>query len=300
MHAKTILLPLVDHSLNERIQKKMPDCKLPNSFCAHIQSHRAKKSLAALGIFSLVSFGSASLAATPLTVDAKYVLSVAGTIVADMNIRLNDTGSTYTLNLDANVAGLGNLVARGSASIDVSGTSSGGAYTGENFQLVTRSPQDTVDVRVQYANANVTAFVVDPPLQPRVDQVPVQRSQLRNVADMLSAFVLQANTLDRSLCDRKLRIFTGVERFDLSMRFVASEVATSQRTGYQGPVVACQLAYTPVSGHYTTSEITAYLQASERMLIWYAPIADSNTFIPYRVLIGTSLGDLSMVLTRLD
>lgn len=238
--------------------------------------------------------------AEPLEIDARYVLSVAGTIVADMNIKLNDTGSTYTLNLNANVSGLGNLVAQGSASIEVSGTSTGGTYAGENFQLITRSSQSTTDVKVQYANANVTAFVVTPPLQPRVDQVPVQRAQLRNVADMLSAFVLQANALDPALCERKLRIFTGVERFDLEMRFVASEVATSQRTGYQGPVIACQLAYNPISGHYTSSEITAYLQTSERMLIWYAPVANSNTFIPYRVLVGTSLGDLSMVLTRLN
>ncbi|MCF6301845.1 MAG: DUF3108 domain-containing protein [Devosiaceae bacterium] len=261
---------------------------------------KSNKIFSQIAFFGVIFVAPVAQAATPLVVNAKYVLSVAGTIVADMNIQLNDSGSAYTLNLDANVAGLGNLVAQGSATIEVSGTSAGGEYAGESFQLITRSSQSTVDVKVQYANANVTAFVVTPPLQPRVDQVPVQRSQLRNVADMLSAFVLQANTLDRSLCDRKLRIFTGVERFDLDMRFVASEVATSQRTGYQGPVVACQLAYNPISGHYTSSEITSYLEASERMLIWYAPIENSNTFIPYRVLIGTSLGDLSMVLTRLN
>ena len=238
--------------------------------------------------------------ASPVTVNARYVLSVAGTIVADMNIKLDDNGRSYSLDLDANVAGLGNLVAQGAANIDVSGKSSGGKYAGEDFHLMTRSSQNTANVNVDYNNGNVTAFVVDPPLQPRVDQVAVQRSQLRNVEDMLSAFVLQADKFDHTLCDQKLRIFTGVERFDLTMRYASSENATSQRTGYQGPVIACQLAYDPISGHYTSSEITAYLQTSERMLIWYAPVENSNTFIPYRVLVGTSLGDLSMVLTSLS
>lgn len=238
--------------------------------------------------------------ASPVTVNARYVLSVAGTIVADMNIKLEDNGRTYSLDLDANVAGLGNLVAQGAANIEVSGNSSRGKYAGEDFHLVTRSSQNTSNVNVSYNNGNVTAFVVAPPIQPRVDQVALQRSQLRGVEDMLSAFVLQADKFDRSLCDQKLRIFTGVERFDLTMRYAASENATSQRTGYQGPVIACQLAYNPISGHYTSSEITAYLQTSQRMLIWYAPVAGSNTFIPYRVLVGTSLGDLSMVLTSLS
>ncbi len=257
------------------------------------------KSTLLIGLCALGAMSSA-VSAAPVTVSARYVLSVAGTIVADMDIKLNDSGRQYTLDLDARVAGLGTLVAQGSANIEVSGKSSNGKYQGEAFHLVTRSTQNTVDVTVNYNNANVTAFVVDPPLQPRVDQVPVQRSQLRGVADMLSAFVLQGNALDRSLCDRKLQIFTGVERFNLTMRYAASENATSARTGYQGPVIACQLAYDPISGHYTSSEITAYLQTSERMLIWYAPVPNSNTFIPYRVLIGTSLGDLSMVLTRMN
>ncbi len=236
----------------------------------------------------------------PAAVSATYVISVAGTIVADVRIRLADDGQNYSLDLDANVAGLGNLVARGSATINASGTSSGSGLQGKDFQLKTRSSEGGASAMVQFSQGNVSAFIVDPPLVPRIDQIPLERAHLRSVNDMLSAFVLKGGRFDRSLCERKLRIFTGVERFDLDMRFAASETATSARTGYQGPVILCQLRYTPVSGHYASSEITNYLKNSDRILIWYAPVARTSLFIPYRVLIGTSFGDLSMVLTRLE
>ena len=96
-----------------------------------------------------------------------------------------------------------------------------------------------------------------------------------------------------------MHIFTGVERFDIAMSYLADDKATSLRTGYQGPVVQCRVKYMPVSGHFTTSEMTNYLAASDHILIWYAPMGATGYFIPYRVLITTSVGDLSMVLTSL-
>ena len=42
------------------------------------------------------------------------------------------------------------------------------------------------------------------------------------------------------------------------------------------------------------------LAQSDRILIWYAPLRDTGYFIPYRVLLTTSMGDLSLVLTALN
>jgi len=242
---------------------------------------------------------SAALAASSSAVEAKYVVNIAGTIVANVNIKLDTNATGYSLNLDAAITGLGQFVARGSASIDISGSANGKTYAGRDFKLETNSSQGKVNVDVRILRGRVNAFYITPPLAPHFDRVPVERGQLVNVNDMVSAFIIKGGSLGRSLCERRLRIFTGVERFDLKMRFVAKETATSKRTGYQGPVVLCQLQYLPISGHYASSEITNYLKASDRILIWYAPAGDTGTFIPYRVLVGTSLGDLSMVLTSL-
>ena len=93
--------------------------------------------------------------------------------------------------------------------------------------------------------------------------------------------------------------FTGLERFNIAMRFTKEDQATSKKTGYQGPVILCNIRETPISGHFSTSEVTNYLKDSDRILIWYAPLAAKGYFIPYRVLMTTSMGDLSLVLTRL-
>ncbi len=254
--------------------------------------------LAALGLmlpFPLV----APLAAAPSLSEARYVVNIAGTIIASVDITLDRSEATYSIDVDASITGLGQLVTRGSASIEITGSTNGSAYAGEDFKLETSSSEGNSSVDVRLARGRVEAFYVAPPLPPHFDRVPVERRQLVNVNDMVSAFIIKAGALDASVCNRRLRIFTGIERFDLKMRFVAEETATSVRTGYQGPVVLCQMQYLPISGHYSTSEVTSYLQASDRLLIWYAPLGDADTFIPYRVLVGTSLGDLSMVLTRL-
>jgi len=119
------------------------------------------------------------------------------------------------------------------------------------------------------------------------------------VGDPIATFILSGGKLEPKLCERRLKVFTGMERYDIAMSFAAHDTATSPRTGYQGPVVLCRLRYLPISGHFAQSEMTNYLAQSEKMLIWYAPMKDSGYFIPYRILMGTSVGDLSMVLTAL-
>lgn len=240
--------------------------------------------------------------AEDLAAKASYVVSLGGNHVATAAFTLTEKASRYTLALDASVTGIGQLVAAGTAKASASGRANGTGLASEAFDLTTRTGRDMIKVTVQYGagSGNVTAFVVDPPMINTIDRVALERSHLNGVNDMLSAFVLRGTGLDASLCNRKVKVFNGMERFDLAMRFGRTDTATSRRTGYQGPVVVCTLDYTPVSGHFTSSEITSHLAANDRMMIWYAPLRDTGYFIPYRVLVATDFGDLSMVLTALE
>ncbi|MGV8833756.1 MAG: DUF3108 domain-containing protein [Devosia sp.] len=244
----------------------------------------------------------ASLPATAAEVDAKagYVLTLGGLNIASMKVDLKDDGTSYKLDLSANVAGLGAVVASGTAKASSSGSSTGNKLRSSAFSLHTRANGDTFDVDVTFAGGDVGSFKVEPPIIDNYDRVPLERRHLTGVGDFLSAFVIKGGTLDKSLCDRKAGIFTGVERFNIAMRFAGMDEATSARTGYQGPVVLCSVDYNPVSGHFTSSDITNYLADSDRIVIWYAPLGTTGYFIPYRVLLGTNMGDLSMVLTGLS
>ena len=241
----------------------------------------------------------ATALAASLEARATYSVSLGGTHVANVDIRLSDSGQRYAMALDAKISGLASLVASGTAKVQSAGRSTGAGLVSEKFDLLTRAQGEDFTVAIEYAGKDVTAFIVAPPIVNNIDRVALERKHLRGVNDMMAAFVLKGGLLDRNLCDRRLQIFTGVERFNLAMRYTREEVATSKRTGYQGPLVLCSLRYTPVSGHYTTSELTTYLQQSDRILVWFAPLETPGYFIPYRALLATSVGDLSIVLTDL-
>jgi hypothetical protein len=250
----------------------------------------------------LVTAALLALAAAPshaaTTADASYVVNLGGNIIANAKFHFVDDGSAYSLSLDAKVSGVAQLVASGVAKVDSTGTVTGDGLRSNSFGLLTRSGGDEFTIRVQYQKAAVTAFVIDPPITNNIDRIPIERKQLSGVNDFLASFI-RKGSLDRGLCAYKARIFTGVERFDLDFSYARDDVATSKRTGYQGPVVLCNVKYKPIAGHYTTSEITNSLAQDDRILVWFAPLGDSGYAIPYRVLLTTSMGDLSMVLTSL-
>jgi len=234
------------------------------------------------------------------TATASYVVNLGGTIIATAKFDLSQTGGSYDLKLAASVTGIAQLVASGTVRASSVGTTTGDGLRSTGFDLTTQSGGQTFSDTVQYQGGGVTAFIIDPPIVNNIDRVPIERSQLSGVNDMMAAFILRGSKLDKSLCSYNAHVFTGIERFDLNFSYAKDDVATSKRTGYQGPVVLCHVDYKPISGHYTTSELTNSLAQSDRILIWYAPLRDTGYFIPYRVLLTTSMGDLSLVLTALN
>ncbi|MEO6395768.1 MAG: DUF3108 domain-containing protein [Devosia sp.] len=231
---------------------------------------------------------------------ASYVINLGGTIVASAAFDFIEGGGNYSLGLQANVTGVASLVASGTIKANSAGMAGSGGLQSQRFDLLTRSGGDNFTVKITYGDGDVSSFVVNPPIVNNIDRIPIERKQLNGVNDMLAAFILKGSKLDRSLCNAREKVFTGTERFDLAFHYSRDDVATSKRTGYQGPVVLCSVKYTPISGHYTTSELTRSLAEEDRILLWYAPLRDSGWFIPYRVLLTTSMGDLSMVLTELE
>lgn len=245
------------------------------------------------------ALAAAPAAAADFSSTASYVINLGGINIANADVVLAETGGRYAMDMEADVSGLGQLVASGTARAGSKGAVTASALQPQDFSLTTRTAEGTFEAKASFAKGDVSAFTVTPPLLNNIDRVAIERAHLTRVTDMMAAFVLKGGTLDASLCEHKARVFTGLERFDLSMRFAKGDTATSARTGYQGPVVLCNVKYTPVSGHFTTSAMTQYLTQSDRILIWYAPLRDTGYFIPYRALLATGAGDLSIVLTAL-
>jgi hypothetical protein len=254
-----------------------------------------RRALAALGFVALA----APALAAGVSATGTYSISLGGTNIANAVVKLTDNGARYAMGLEARIIGFARFLAGGTVKIESAGLSTGAGLVSEKFDSLTRSQGEQFSVDVAFAHKEVTAFIVDPPVS-ELDRVAIERKHLRGVNDMMAALVVKADRFSGELCNRDLQIFTGTERFNLKLRFAREDEATSPRTGYQGPLVLCSVRYTPVSGHYTSSEITTYLAGSDRILIWYAPLKTPGYFIPYRALLSTGAGDLSIVLTKLE
>ena len=255
-------------------------------------------------IWGALLFGLGLLAApasaTPLKAVAEYTVTMGGTQMANISVTLDDDGSSYSLTGSARITGFAQLVASGTAKLQSSGNSTTSGLRSQRFDLLTRASGEDFTVAITYASGDVDTFKVNPPIVNNIDRVAIERKQLvGNINDMAAAFVLKGSKLDSGICNRQMQIFTGVERFNLKLSYAKDDEATSKRTGYQGPVVLCNVRYAPISGHYTSSEVTQDLMSRERILIWYAPLATPGYFIPYRALVTTESGDLSVVLTSL-
>ena len=248
---------------------------------------------------AIVLIACAPALAAGVQATATYGITLGGTHIASVTIGLTDTGKRYAMSLNARITGLAQMVASGIAKVESVGISAGSGLVAEKSDLLIRAQGEDFTVGIRFAGGDVSEFKVNPPIVNNIGRIAIERRHLRTVNDMMAAFVLKGGRLDPGLCNRKVRVFTGVERFDLAMRFAKADEATSKRTGYQGPLILCNLRYTPVSGHYTNSEMTSYLQRSERILVWFAPLAAPGYFIPYRALLATEAGDLSIVLTDL-
>ncbi len=238
--------------------------------------------------------------AAPMKAVAEYTVTMGGTQMANVEVALDDDGASYRLVGNAKISGLARLIASGTAKLQSSGASTSTGLRSQRFDLLTRASGEDFTVAITYAGGKVDTFKVNPPIINNIDRVAIERKQLvGNINDMAAAFVLKGEALDADLCNRQMEIFTGVERFNLRLSYAKGDQATSKRTGYQGPVVLCNVRYTPVSGHYTSSEVTQDLASKERILIWYAPLGTPGYYIPYRALVTTESGDLSVVLTSL-
>jgi hypothetical protein len=238
--------------------------------------------------------------AAVLDANATYIVTLRGVNIAIVGVSFKDNGQNYSVNISGDVSGLASLIAAGTARLSSSGNSSAGQLQSNRFELETIANKQSFNVRFEAQDGNVTSEQVAPPLSQNKNRVPIVASHRRAINDPIAAFLLKADRLEPEICNRSLNIYTGVERYDIELKFAKEQTAKSKATGYQGPVMLCTMRYKPISGHFSNSDTTTYMQSNQRFLIWYAPLKQSGYLIPYRILVGTAFGDISMVLTRLN
>lgn len=246
----------------------------------------------------------AAHAASDVTLEATYSISIAGVTIgrADATGRFTDSG--YAAVIKGTTSGVSRLISDARATLLGSGRFSRKRVIPASYNLETSEGDFETHVRMSMRAGAITDLLAIPSLREATDRIPLNPEHKRDIVDPVGAFLVATDKPGiadgRRICDRTIKIFDGWQRFDVGLSYKQTRLVTGTGAAYDGRVVVCTARYIPVAGHRKSFKTTRYMAENKRLEVWYAPIKDKPVLVPYRILIGTKYGDLLVTSTRFE
>jgi hypothetical protein len=130
-----------------------------------------------------------------------------------------------------------------------------------------------------------SSVAYDPRLLPAY--APLSEADQKNVIDPLSAMLIPIagkNALDRANCQRRLRIYDGRRRFDLTMSYEGVESAPT------GEALVCSTSFVPIAGHSVDKDSFNEAMSEYHIAVSLVAAPGSNFLIPSRIVVTDSAG----------
>ena len=235
-------------------------------------------------------------------VNAAYAITLAGLSVGEASLSLSSTTTTYHAGLAMRLSGVAGLLTGARGAAVSAGAISGAHPVPVTYAITTSNGRASRTVRISLHGGNVASVEVKPPVDVFEDRVPVTGANKLSVMDPISALVMPVPRLDRPLdpagCDRKLAVFDGVARFDVSLSY--ARTSTVSFPGYSGPALTCSARYTPIAGHRTSLRSTSYMAENREMEISLIPVAGTLLLVPVKIGVRTLFGMLEIEATKVE
>ena len=224
---------------------------------------------------------------------AEYVATIAGVPVGHGNWFVDISDSTYTAMASGSTAGVLKIFSGAHGTGTAQGTMADGRPVPTSYAATIIDSRHVDEVRIALANGNVTGYTAVPPLAPLPNRIPVTDADRRGVVDPMTSALTRVdgngNPVSPEACQRKLAVFDGRIRYDLSSSFKRMDFVKAER-GYEGPAVVCALYFTPISGYVPNRSAIKYLIDLRDAEVWLAPIAGTRMLVPFRFTMPTPLG----------
>ena len=259
-----------------------------------------RRAVSACGLaLALLGWGLGQARAESLAID--YDLSLIGLPIGQATLTGNVDPGTYRLELTAKLTGLASIVSGGKGVAVATGTGLPSRILPNSYLLTVSGSGPLQSIKIGLNSGNVTSIVIDPPLEPRPDRVPVTEQHKRGVLDPVSAFLMPVTgrgpVLDPSSCNRTLPVFDGGGRFDVALKF--KETTTLKFRGYDGPALLCDVRYPPVAGHRAERRAVQFMADNRDIQVWLIPVGGSRVVIPARIMLRTLIGMLTIDARRI-
>jgi hypothetical protein len=236
------------------------------------------------------------------TLKATYAISIAGMTVGRAEAESRFSGNGYAAAIVGSTSGVSRLVSDASARLTGNGHIFGSAVLPATYDMSTVENGFATHVTMAMHQGTVSSVLALPKLAEAADRVPVTAADKVNVVDPLSAFLVP---LDRpgipsgqSACSRTVKVFDGWIRYDVQLYYKETKAVDGGADTYSGRIIVCGARYIPVAGHRSTRKAVQEMANNKRLEVWLAPVAGVPVLVPFRILIGTNVGDLIIYATR--
>jgi Protein of unknown function (DUF3108) len=236
----------------------------------------------------------------PSSVSSRYKLSFNGFEVGSYSFESTSNGKTYAATSSANVSALfGAFKWKGTITAS-------GAVTPENprpvsYQMNYRTKSKAGLVRLGFDNASsIKSLAVEPKKDPNPEAVPVKPEHMKSVFDPMSAIMAMTHAGAGNPCSKKLAVFDGKVRFNLTLSPKGQERLTEAKpSGQPKELHICKVKYDPVAGHKPKDFANPWVDYGA-IEIALRPVPSAGVYVPYRITVPTTLGAAVMVADRID
>jgi len=238
--------------------------------------------------------GDAARHTTSLTrLEAEYVASIAGIPIGRGNWIIELSDDAYSAAASGTTTGIVRFFTGGRGTGTARGTISAGQPMPTAYGATLSYDRKIDDVRMTLASGNVTDYVVEPPLPPMPDRIPVTDADRRGVLDPMTSMLNRVggsgDPVSPEACNRKVAVFDGRVRYDLHSEFRRMETVKADR-GYEGPAAVCAVYFTPIAGYVPDRPAIKFLVTLRDAEVWLAPIVGTRVVVPFRFSMPTPLG----------
>lgn len=248
--------------------------------------------LAAMGLAALVSVPAGPAAAAETRAfRADYTVTLLGLPVARARFDSTFTPDRFSIEGSVSSSGLARIFD------DTKGTTRAQGAIRRDGVRPTAFDADYVSGRkkgrtaIRFAGDEVRSVVNTPePKRNPATWVPVSAGHLKAALDPLSSALVVASRPDE-VCSRTVRFFDGELRADLKL---------TPNGRPEGDRVTCNASFVPVAGYRKGRKQIDYLKNRSRITITFAPLADTGLYTPVDASVGTQIGTLRILATRIE